>query len=1214
MGRRGFVRDLQEASSPGKYPRMVNVKSGDDDGVISCTYAPEIGNPIDIQLLISELSSYPKEHDYFVYTTSDDVPAAATEALEEVQTYLHGLRLSETVTLLTNALDKSFSPHSDEDMDMPDVADASDEEYGWSPRSPKGSEPLDDKQTTGPPSQGVEENVLAKMAADLRAAKLAGFRVGYVGNPGNPIICISCKVSKLGISDEAMQAWHVDANQYLVCLIRYIDRYRSLEEIIQEDTAFGKVNMEFQADLCDSYKPTLQSALTVFNRNVTKPETGFGSTASSSANQEKLRKMTRSFISKPLNTLLNERFIKILRYRHMFGFPWAGAELFFNDVQGKSLTHADLIDPKYMKAETLASSSTALPAFVTADHLIEKPGDGASFPLITMQFVLRHFVRCTEFCLVCHCKTEDAFEALKPYVCSKSLCLYQYMALGFGPSLEWEIISQPYVVDLLVSFTYASAKQDRLKDFPTGLGLLVPAARVFSGTGTISDAMRESLAQDGVNIHDAKFDRSKMELLFPSEQKICPVRAGDWIVVCNPLFTNELFHCLVKETAKFPSVSLSGVVPLQFNGSRPTGTSDKQALVPPGYCDVSFVIYELNFDALSPNHKQVAISMLLDTLPSVDAMKEFLLNTSQKAEPVLTDWRCRISKSALDVLRWVVASNRSCIIQDDQTAHATSSYNDNDRVSGMDAYMQFRFAQGAPDKEQRFVQAVAAATERLNLKYPTIFAWHGSSLANWHGILREGLHFKETLHGRAYGHGVYMSPQFSTSQTYAAGPAFKWPQSKLKITSAISLNEVVNAPNEFVSRSPHLVVSQLDWIQPRYLFVAVQPEPTTSSGSVTSGPVKEAKSPSAWHWQDPAFSAIGPSGKPIQIPVTAVSKRRRLGMTAAAPESPEPASSSENINFSLIKGSRAAKAPLKKKLNIFGDGALFKKGVSGAPDTEKPLPSTAGFSKDFPIILDGDVSEDTDKEDILILLDDKQDRNSKVDKGKGKAPAVEAPPAVPKTDFVPGTLNSSTLPLLAQPQTATPWATKALLRDLNATLKIQETQPAHELGWYVDPSITSTPYQWIVELHSFDPSLPLTTDLKQAGLKSIVLELRFASDYPISPPFVRVIRPRFLSFLSGGGGHVTAGGALCMELLTNSGWSAVSSIESVLLQVRMAISSTEPKPARLQPGQSVAKGTVRDYAVAEAVEAYLRACRMHGWEVPKEFASMARGGLLETKN
>jgi ubiquitin-conjugating enzyme E2 Q len=120
-----------------------------------------------------------------------------------------------------------------------------------------------------------------------------------------------------------------------------------------------------------------------------------------------------------------------------------------------------------------------------------------------------------------------------------------------------------------------------------------------------------------------------------------------------------------------------------------------------------------------------------------------------------------------------------------------------------------------------------------------------------------------------------------------------------------------------------------------------------------------------------------------------------------------------------------------------------------------------------------------------------------------------------------------------------------------------------------------------------------------------VLEIRFPKEYPHSPPFIRVIRPRFLPFIQGGGGHVTGGGAMCMELLTNSGWSSVSSIDGVLLQVRMAIMNLEPKPARLE---SQAKTHQRDYGTAEAMEAYIRACRTHGWEVPKDFQDFASGG------
>lgn len=210
-----------------------------------------------------------------------------------------------------------------------------------------------------------------------------------------------------------------------------------------------------------------------------------------------------------------------------------------------------------------------------------------------------------------------------------------------------------------------------------------------------------------------------------------------------------------------------------------------------------------------------------------------------------------------------------------------------------------------------------------------------------------------------------------------------------------------------------------------------------------------------------------------------------------------------------------------------------------------------------------------------------------------------------QTDFVPDSLDLTTLPILEPPAYATSQATKILNRELKAIMKVQNSTPLHELGWYINGENFKNVYQWIVELHSFDPDLPLSQDMKHAGIKSIVLELRFGKDFPVSPPFVRVIRPRFLPFTAGGGGHVTGGGAMCMELLTNSGWSPVSSIESVLLQVRMAIMNLEPKPARLE---NKGKYKQYDYGVGEAMDAYIRACRTHGWEVPKDFKEFAEAG------
>lgn len=71
-----------------------------------------------------------------------------------------------------------------------------------------------------------------------------------------------------------------------------------------------------------------------------------------------------------------------------------------------------------------------------------------------------------------------------------------------------------------------------------------------------------------------------------------------------------------------------------------------------------------------------------------------------------------------------------------------------------------------------------------------------------------------------------------------------------------------------------------------------------------------------------------------------------------------------------------------------------------------------------------------------------------------------------------------------------------------------------------------------------------------------------------------------------------------MELLTNTGWSSVSSMESVLMQIRLAIASDPP--ARLD-----GNGIRGDYGVREAAEGYMRACQTHGWTVPPGFKEMA---------
>lgn len=87
------------------------------------------------------------------------------------------------------------------------------------------------------------------------------------------------------------------------------------------------------------------------------------------------------------------------------------------------------------------------------------------------------------------------------------------------------------------------------------------------------------------------------------------------------------------------------------------------------------------------------------------------------------------------------------------------------------------------------------------------------------------------------------------------------------------------------------------------------------------------------------------------------------------------------------------------------------------------------------------------------------------------------------------------------------------------------------------------------------------------------------------------------------GGHVTIGGAICMELLTNNGWNPTMTLEAVLVSIKAAISSRDPKPARLLPTSVGHDGG--DYNPFEALEAFQRYARTHGWQVPKDAMASA---------
>lgn len=205
-----------------------------------------------------------------------------------------------------------------------------------------------------------------------------------------------------------------------------------------------------------------------------------------------------------------------------------------------------------------------------------------------------------------------------------------------------------------------------------------------------------------------------------------------------------------------------------------------------------------------------ALGQIMRTMPSIDEM----VDRVRSGKP-LNQWD-RMIPQAYKLLRWIIASNRSHLVPVQQYELVTEESPQIHNGLGV-TYHQFKWAMGSPDKEEALSKSIVKELGRSAL-YPTIFAYHGSPIANWHSIVREGLHFKSVMHGRAYGDGIYHAMDINTSLGYCgqnimygthqiAYPGWEapkdvaiWPGSILRPTTAISLNEIVNAPEKFRSK------------------------------------------------------------------------------------------------------------------------------------------------------------------------------------------------------------------------------------------------------------------------------------------------------------------------------------------------------------------------------------------------------------------------------
>lgn len=156
---------------------------------------------------------------------------------------------------------------------------------------------------------------------------------------------------------------------------------------------------------------------------------------------------------------------------------------------------------------------------------------------------------------------------------------------------------------------------------------------------------------------------------------------------------------------------------------------------------------------------------------------------------------------------------------------------------------------------------------------------------------------------------------------------------------------------------------------------------------------------------------------------------------------------------------------------------------------------------------------------------------------------------------------------------------KKLVKEYKKIIKLDK----EKAGFRVEVDPTNS-YIWKVYIFGYDPVSLIGKDMISLGIKEIEMEVRFPDNYPLSPPFIRIISPRFKYQT----GHVTSAGALCMQILTDKFWSPACSMESLIITIKSEILEGD--------GRLDFEKYKIPYTLNEAKTSFIATMRGHGWD------------------
>lgn len=155
---------------------------------------------------------------------------------------------------------------------------------------------------------------------------------------------------------------------------------------------------------------------------------------------------------------------------------------------------------------------------------------------------------------------------------------------------------------------------------------------------------------------------------------------------------------------------------------------------------------------------------------------------------------------------------------------------------------------------------------------------------------------------------------------------------------------------------------------------------------------------------------------------------------------------------------------------------------------------------------------------------------------------------------------------------------KKLIREYRLIKKI----PQDKFGFRIEVN-TDNVYLWKLFLFGYESKEVIAQDMAKYNIKEIEMQVSYPSNYPFSPPFVRIIKPRFRHLT----GHVTREGALCMQILTEKHWDPACSMESLIITIKSEILAGG--------GQIDPQNYHIPYSEQLARESFVMVAKSHGW-------------------